>query len=106
MAKKKSSSMLGGALIGAALGVAAGMLLAPASGKKTRGDIGKKSAEFYAHLAPRLKKAKRMGEAEYKLFVREAAKNYSKAKRLSAHEEKAIVAHAHKSWKHLRRHLA
>ncbi len=98
--------MLAGALIGGALGVAAGMLLAPESGKKFRGGIGRKSAEFYAHLAPRLKKAKRMGEAEYKVFVREAAKSYSKAKRLSGHEEKAIVAHAHRSWKHLKRHLS
>ena len=98
--------MLGGALIGAALGVAAGMLLAPASGKKFRSDMGKRSAAFYAHLAPRLKKAKRMGEREYRVFVKEAARNYSKARRLSAHEERAIVAHAHKSWRHLKRHLS
>ena len=98
--------MLGGALIGAALGVVAGMLLAPASGKKLRGGIEKKSAEFYAYLAPRLKKAKRMGEREYKMFVQEAVKNYAKAKRLSAHEQKALVAHAHQSWRHLKRHLA
>jgi gas vesicle protein len=104
--KKKSGSALGGALIGAALGVVAGILLAPESGKKFRGDIGRKAAGFYAYLSPRLKKAKRMSEAEYKAFVREAAKNYGKTKRLSVHEEKAIVAHAHRSWRHLKRHLS
>lgn len=97
--------MLGGALVGAALGVAAGLLLAPESGKKLRGDVKKKSAEFYAHLSPKIKKLKKIGENEYGEFVKNAAKNYGKAKRLSSRQQKVLVAEAQKTWKHLQKHL-
>jgi len=103
--KMKRSRLLEGALIGAALGVAAGLLLAPESGKKLRHDIKKRSAEFYAHLSPRLKRLKRISEQEYKAFVKNAAKSYGQAKKLSQKETKIIAAHAQKSWKHLKKHL-
>ena len=94
--------MLAGAVVGGALGVAAGMLLASGpAGKK----LGKESAQFYAHLAPRMKKMKRMGQKEYAEFVKNAAKSYGKTKRLSVKEQKMLVANATKSWKHLKRHL-
>lgn len=102
---KSGGKLLGGALVGAALGVAAGLLLAPESGKKLRGDLKKRSAEFYAHLSPRIKKMKKMGEKEYGQFVKNAAKNYGKAKRLSSQQQKALVAEAQKTWKHLQKHL-
>ncbi|MDO8504328.1 MAG: YtxH domain-containing protein [Candidatus Liptonbacteria bacterium] len=105
---KKNNSvkfLLEGGLVGAALGVAAGLLFASKSGEKLRGDINRKSAEFYAHLAPKLKKIKTMGEAEYKVLVKNALSAYGKAKKLSSQEEKAILSEAHKSWKHLRTHF-
>ncbi len=98
--------MFEGALIGAALGIAAGILAAPESGKKLRKDAKNKAAEFYAHLSPKLKKIKRIGEKEYHAAVHEAAKNYGKAKRLTASEQQELAAHAVKSWKHLKKHLA
>jgi len=97
--------LLEGGLVGAALGVAAGLLFAGTSGKKLRGDINKRSAEFYAQLAPKLKKVKKLGEAEYKNLAKNALGTYAKARKLSANEEKAILAEAHKSWKHLKKHL-
>ena len=102
---RRGGKLLGGALVGAALGVAAGLLLAPESGKKLRGDLKKKSAEFYAHLSPRIKKMKKIGEREYGQFVKNAAKNYGKAKRLSSQQQKILVTEAQKSWKHLQKHL-
>ncbi len=105
MKNSKKGRMLEGVLVGAALGVATGMLLESASGKKLRGNAKQKSAEFYAYLSPRIKKMKKIGEREYKALAKSALKSYSKAKRLSPIEEKAIIAEAKKYWKHLKRHL-
>ena len=102
---KSGGKLLGGALVGAALGVAAGLLLAPESGKKLRGDLKRRSAEFYTYLSPRIKKMKKIGEKEYGQFVKNATKSYSKAKRLSSAEAKALAAEAQKTWKHLQKHL-
>lgn len=107
---EKSSSgsggkVLEGTLIGAVLGVAAGMLLAPESGKKMRRDIKKLSGEFYHYLAPKIKKLERMGEAEYHAFVAQGIKKYAKAKRLSLAEEKMLVNEAKRSWGHIKKHL-
>ena len=102
---KSKGKLLGGALVGAALGVAAGLLLAPESGKKLRGEVKKKSAEFYAHLSPKLKKMKKVGEKEYGLFIKNAVKSYGKAKQLSSRQQKILVAEAQKTWKHLQKHL-
>ena len=97
---------MAGTIIGGALGVAAGLLLAPESGKKLRADIQKKSTQFYTYIAPQLKKIKKMTEGEYKAFVSKAAQTYSKSKKLSLKEEKALVAEASKTWKHLKKHLS
>ena len=104
--KKNKGGVLMGTLVGAALGAAAGILLAPESGKKIRKDIKNKSAEFYAYLAPQLKKIKKLGQAEFKVLVENTAKNYSKAKKLSLKEEKVLIERAQNSWNHLKRHLS
>ena len=105
MKKNNVAKVAGGALVGAALGAAAGLLLAPESGKELRGDIKKKSADFYRHLAPQLKKMGKMGEAEYKELVKKAMAGYGKAKKLSAKEMAALKKEAHASWKELKKHL-
>lgn len=96
-------SLLEGALVGTALGVAAGLFLASKKGKELQKDIKQKTVEFYAYIAPKLKKIKRLGEKEYVAFVENAAKNYSKAKRFSAAETKILLAEARKAWKHLKK---
>lgn len=105
MKKNNAIKLLEGALAGAALGVAAGLLLAPESGKKLRRDIKTKSAEFYKHLAPQLKKMKRMGQEEYKAAVKKAMAGYGKAKKLSAKEMKELTKEAEASWHQLKKHF-
>ncbi|OGF62617.1 hypothetical protein A2662_03715 [Candidatus Giovannonibacteria bacterium RIFCSPHIGHO2_01_FULL_45_33] len=106
---KNRGKLIEGALIGAVLGVAAGMLLASEQGKKIEKKAGKNikklSGDFYRYLAPRVKSLKRMGEAEFNLLVREGAKKYAKAKKLSLKEEKMLVAGAKRSWHQLKKHL-
>jgi len=105
MAKKKNSlKILEGALAGAALGVMAGMLLAPESGKALRKDVKKKSAEFYNRLSTQLKKAKKMSEEDYKEMVEKAMKGYAKAKKLSEKEVKELTKQAKSHWKHFKKH--
>ena len=105
MKKKDAVKLLEGALVGAALGAAAGLFLAPESGKKLRQDIKKKSSDFYKELVPKLKKAGKMGEAEYKTAVKEALAVYGKAKKLSAGETKELMNEAHAYWKQLKKHF-
>ena len=47
MCKKESSSFLTGALIGAALGAAAGFLFAPKPGKETRKELKEKGQKYW-----------------------------------------------------------
>ncbi|MDO8558808.1 MAG: YtxH domain-containing protein [bacterium] len=103
--KKSGGKILEGALIGAVLGVAAGILLAPESGKKMRKDIKKLSGDFYHHIAPQVKKFKQVGEAQYKAFVAKGAKSYAKIKQLSPAEEKMLITQAKRSWGHIKKHL-
>lgn len=104
--KRKAGYLwLSGALVGAALGVAAGMLADSKLGKK----LGKKtkvaSADFYRYITPKLKRAKRLGEAEYKIFVREAMMRYAKDRKLSGQEAKRLTREVQATWKHLKRNL-
>ena len=103
--KKIGSKLLEGALLGAALGVAAGMLFAPKSGKKLRGDIRDRAADFYKFVSPKLKQLKNMSESQYKAFMKTAIRGYSKAKKLSADESGELARHAQEFWKHFRKHF-
>lgn len=105
--KGNGGVLLEGALVGAALGVAAGLLLAPESGKKMRKDIKRLSGDFYQYLAPQVKKLKQVGETEYHALVAKGAEQYAKAKKLSLGDGtvKTLVAEAKRSWGHLRKHM-
>lgn len=104
MKKNNTIKLIEGGLIGAALGIAAGILLAPESGKKLRGDIKKKTAEFQAYIAPRFKKMKEIGEEGYDSIVKSAMTTFVKAKKLSETEKNEILKNAKKSWKHIAKH--
>lgn len=101
----KKEKLLEGALVGAVLGVAAGMLLSPESGKKLREDIKKLPGDFYRYMAPRVKKLKKVGEKQYDAFVDEGVKNYVKAKKLSVSEEKMLKNETRRFWKNIKKHL-
>ncbi|MEK7088942.1 MAG: YtxH domain-containing protein [Patescibacteria group bacterium] len=102
---KKSSKFLSGALIGTALGVAAGIFSASKTGKEMRKEMKDKSIEFYEFIAPQIKKAKEMGEKEYKIFINRALVNYNKNKKFKKEDLKNLAKEAHASWKHLKKHL-
>lgn len=101
----KSSKFLSGALIGAALGVAAGIFAASKTGKEIKNEMKDKMAEFYKTLAPKLKKAKEMGEKEYKEFVNKALVSYNKKGKFGPEDLENVKKEVHASWKHLKKHF-
>ncbi len=101
----KSSKFLNGALIGAALGVAAGIFAESKTGKEVRGEVKAKLADFYKTVAPKLKNAKEMGEKEYKIFINKALADYNKTGKFDAEDLRKMAKEAHASWKHLKKHL-
>ena len=103
--KKIKSRLLEGALVGAALGVAAGMLFAPKSGKKLRKDIGGTVAGFHKYISPKIKQLKNMSESQYKAFMKTAVGGYSKAKKLSRVEAHELARYAQEFWKHFKKHF-
>src|SRR5256885_1317207 len=106
MNKNKSSKFLTGAIVGAVLGVISGVLLAPQSGKKTRHDISKKSAEFYKFIAPKIKKMGKIGKEQYEMVVDELGKAYGKAKKVSLPEMQEVIASAKKHWNDFSKHFS
>jgi gas vesicle protein len=110
MANKKvkgSGHFIEGALIGAALGVAAGIFAGSKTGKKVGKEVKRnvkhQSIEFYKYIAPRIRKAKRMSETQYKVFVKEAVKSYGKGRKLSTAETADLLKEAQSLWAHLNR---
>jgi gas vesicle protein len=100
-----SSKFLSGALIGAALGVATGLFATSKKGKEIGKEVKDKSVEFYKYIAPQIKKAKEMGEKEYKAFINKALISYNKNKNFGKKDLENIAKEAHASWKHLKKHL-
>ena len=97
---------MGGALIGAALGIAAGLFMQSKKGKKLQGNIKEKTAEFYAYLAPKLKNMKQIGEKEFSEFIETAAKDYAKVKKITLEEMKILITDAKSTWAHLKKHAS
>ncbi len=102
---KKGYLWLEGALVGAALGVGAGLLAESKLGKKIGKEAKHASADFLAYIAPQAKKMKKMGEAEYKAFISSAMERYGKDKKLSKTEAMRLAKEAQASWKHLKKNL-
>ena len=96
---------LEGAVAGVALGVAASMLLASKKGKELENNITDIMADFYKSISPQVKKIQKMGEKEYKSFMKNAAEQYVEAKKISGDMAKQLVKEAQQSWKHFSKHL-
>jgi gas vesicle protein len=105
MAKNNTFKILEGAVAGIALGVAAGMFLSSKKGKALRKDIATVTADFYKYISPKLKKIGKIGEADYKIFMKNAAEQYTKTKKISGAIAKDLVKDAQQSWKHFSSHL-
>ena len=106
MKKKTGNKFLKGAVVGAALGVAAGLLASSKEGKKVKKEVKEKLGDFYAVMAPKLKKAKEVGEKEYKFFINKALADYNKDGKFNKEDLKHLAKEAQKSWKHIKKHLS
>jgi gas vesicle protein len=109
MAKGNTSKFLEGAVAGVALGVVASMFLASKKGKSVAVNVIKSiedvTADFYKHISPKIKKIEKMGEKEYKEFMKNAAEQYAKTKKISEDMAKNLIKDAQQSWKHFSKHL-
>jgi gas vesicle protein len=105
MAKGNTVKFIEGAVAGLALGVAASMLLATKKGKAVKGDVIDATADFYKYISSKVKKIERMGEKEYKTFMKGAAEQYAKSKKMSDAAAKDLIKDAQQSWKHFSKHL-
>lgn len=94
----KTTTIVGGAVAGLALGVAAGMFLNSKKGKELRENVKETVADFYKHISPQLKKIGDMGQQDYKDFMDAAAEKYGKAKKLSKETLKELKSQAQDSW--------
>lgn len=113
---RKSSGkgkMLAGALVGGALGLAAGVLLVPGAvqkgAKKQVKAVGKgikhSTADFYQYLVPKVKKMGKMSAKEVNAFIATAAKTYGKAKRLSVREVNDLETKARHYWGEIQKYI-
>ena len=111
MAKSKggASKFLEGAVAGLALGVVASMILATKKGKALQKNVAKNlddiMTEFYKYISPKIKKIEKMGEKEYKEFMKNSAAQYAKTKKMSEDMTKQMIKESQQSWKHFSRHL-
>ena len=105
MAKNNAAKFLEGAVAGLALGVATTMFLSSKKGKEVVGEAQDMMADFYKYITPKIKKMEKMGEKEYKMFMKESAEKYAKAKKMSEATAKQLIKEAQQSWKHFSRHI-
>jgi len=109
MAKGNTAKFLEGAVAGIALGVAASMFLSSKKGKEVQKEVVSSiesvMADFYKYVSPKVKKIEKMGEKEYKEFMKNAAGQYAKAKKLSEDMAKQLIKESQQSWKHFSKHL-
>ncbi len=105
MAKGNTLKFIEGAVAGVALGIAASMFLSSKRGRELKKDITDVTADFYKYISPKVKKIGKMGENEYRDFMKNAAEQYVKTKKISGDIAKDLVKEAQQSWKHFSKHL-
>jgi gas vesicle protein len=81
-----------GFLKGALLGVLAGILLAPRSGRETREEIKKAYEEISDRISEELSRLKVVTRDTYDQIVRSAVDTYVETKRITAKEAEQIIA--------------
>lgn len=98
-----------GAVAGIALGAAASIFLASKTGKAVRVNVVKSiegaTADFYKYISPKVKKMEKMGEKEYKDFMKNSATKYVAAKKISGDVADQLIKNAQQSWKHFSNQL-
>ena len=105
MAKGNTAKFLEGTVAGIALGVAASMFLNSKKGKEVKNNIEEITADFYKYISSKIKKVEKMGEKEYKMFMKDAALQYAKVKKIPEDMAKQLIVNVQQSWKHFSKHL-
>ena len=105
MAKGNALKFIEGAAAGVTLGVAAALFLNSKAGKKITNDLRDHMADFYKYIAPKVKKMQKMGQAEYKAFMKSSAEQYVKARKITGDTAQDLIKEAQKSWHHFSKHL-
>jgi gas vesicle protein len=103
--KRSGGKVFTGILTGAALGVAAALLLTSPNGKKLRKDLSKRAADFYTYISPQLKKLRTMSQKEYEVFIDQAVKQYGRLKKMSGPEMVKLTKEAKKVWGQVTKYL-
>jgi len=107
--KGNTTKFLEGTMAGVALGVAASMFLASKEGKSIKINVVKSikdtTADFYKSVSPKIKKMEKMGEKEYKEFMKNSAEQYVSKKKISEDIAKQLIKEVQQSWSHFSRHL-
>jgi len=103
--KKSGSHILGGALAGIALTVAAGIFSQTKAGKKIVKNVRDKSVDFYKLLEPQLQKAQAMGEEHVHKLIETSIEKYGSTKKLSQAEIKKLSAGAYKTLESLKKNV-
>lgn len=103
--REKSNKFLSGALIGTALGIAVGIFTTSKKGEEIKKEVKSGIADFYQIIAPKLKKMKKIGEKEYKIFINKALADYNKDNKFNKEDLKNLAKEAHTSWKHFKKNL-
>lgn len=107
--KGNVTKFLEGTVAGVALGVAASIFLASKKGKSIKVNVIKSiedvTADFYKYISPKVKKIEKMGEKEYKEFMKNAAEQYAKTKKISEDVASQLIGEVQQSWQHFSEHL-
>ena len=101
----KTAKFLEGAVAALALGVAAKMFLDTKKGKEIKKDVVHATADFYKYISPKIKKVKKMGEKEYKEFMKGAVGQYIKSRKITGVMAEQLVKNVQQSWNHFSSHL-
>lgn len=108
MTKKKSNKFISGAVVGTALGVAAGVVLAVLDEKKIKSGVNsakREAAMIYKKAAPQLKQYKKLGEKEFDAVMKKAVHEFAKARKMSKKDSGAVLREVEKYWKEVKKHL-
>ena len=100
MAKGNTLKFVEGTVAGIALSVAAGMFLSTKRGKELKNSIEDITADFYKYISSKIKKIEKMGEKDYKEFMKDTAKQYTEAKKIPEDMAKQLIKNVQQSWKH------
>jgi gas vesicle protein len=93
MYRRKASmlSFAGGAVFGAVMGVLAGILFAPKSGKETRDEIGNTFKEIKEKVAKEVSEMSDLTKRKYNQMVRGVVGAYQEAKKISPDQADDIM---------------